>query len=64
MAAVKDRRKDGDVRKALQELKSAIERGENLMSPIIEAVRCYATIGEICGIMREKWGEFKALTYI
>jgi methylmalonyl-CoA mutase N-terminal domain/subunit len=64
LAGVKGKRNDGDVQKALRELKSVIERGENLMPPIIEAVKCYATIGEICGIMREKWGEFKARTYI
>jgi methylmalonyl-CoA mutase N-terminal domain/subunit len=34
------------------------------MPHIIEAVKSYATIGEICGVMREKWGEFQASTYI
>ena len=62
--AVKAKRKDEDVRRSLNELDKAIERDENLMPSIIEAVRCYATIGEICGIMRRKWGEFKAPTYI
>ena len=27
---------------------------------VLEGVRRYVTIGEICGVMREKWGEFKA----
>jgi len=62
--AVKAKRKDEDVRRSLNELDKAIERDENLMPSIIEAVRCYATIGEICGIMRRKWGEFRAPTYI
>lgn len=62
--AVKAKRKGEDVRRSLNELDKAIEGGENLMPSIIKAVRCYATIGEICGIMRGKWGEFKAPTYI
>ena len=61
---VRAKRKDEDVRRSLDELEKAVEGGENLMPSIIEAVKCYATIGEICGIMREKWGEFKAPTYI
>jgi methylmalonyl-CoA mutase N-terminal domain/subunit len=28
------------------------------MPTIIEAVKQYATIGEICGAMRNRWGEF------
>jgi len=62
--AVKAKRKDEDVRRSLDELEKAVEGGENLMPSIIEAVRCYATIGEICGIMRGKWGEFRAPTYV
>ena len=34
------------------------------MPQIIAAVKSYATIGEICGVMRSQWGEFKAPTYI
>ena len=62
--AVKAKRRDEDVQRSLDELEKAVEGGENLMPSIIEAVRCYATIGEICGIMRRKWGEFRAPTYI
>ena len=29
----------------------------NLMPPILDAVRAYATIGEICGVLREVFGE-------
>ncbi len=61
---VKAKRRDEDVRRSLNELEKAIEGGENLMPSIIEAVGCYATIGEICGVMRQKWGEFRAPAYI
>jgi methylmalonyl-CoA mutase, N-terminal domain len=29
------------------------------MPPIIEAVRAYATLGEMAGVLREVWGEHK-----
>lgn len=61
---LKARRHGANAEKALAELKKAITRNENLMPAIIEAVKSYATIGEICGIMREEWGEFKSPTYI
>jgi methylmalonyl-CoA mutase N-terminal domain/subunit len=52
------------VHKQLDGLEQAIDKNENLMPHIIEAVKSYATIGEICSVMREKWGEFQASTYI
>ena len=32
----------------------------NLMPLILDAVRAYATEGEICGVMRKVFGEYKA----
>ncbi|MFC1868495.1 methylmalonyl-CoA mutase [Thermodesulfobacteriota bacterium] len=64
LAALKSKRDDKQAQQALQELDNAIDRNENLMPNIIDAVKAYATIGEICGIMRERWGEFRATTYI
>src|SRR5450756_688781 len=34
---------------------------ENLMLPIIDAVKAYATVGEICDRLREVWGEHREL---
>jgi len=31
----------------------------NLMPPILDAVRCYATLGEICGALRQVWGDYR-----
>jgi methylmalonyl-CoA mutase N-terminal domain/subunit len=64
LSAMKAGRKEGEVKEALKALELAIDQDENLMPKIIEAVKCYATIGEICGVMREKWGEFRASTYV
>ena len=29
------------------------------MPPILEAVRAYATVGEMCDVLREVWGEYE-----
>ena len=44
---------------SLDELKQAAESTENLMPPIINAVRVYATLGEICDVLREVFGEYQ-----
>jgi len=64
LAAVKAKREEKEVQRTLGELGQAIEGNKNLMPFIIDAVKCYATIGEICGVMRGKWGEFRAPTTI
>ncbi len=64
LAALKKRRDADKVKHALEALSLAVERNENLMPSIIEAVKVYATVGEICNVLRERWGEYKAPTYI
>ncbi|MEM2574384.1 MAG: methylmalonyl-CoA mutase family protein [Candidatus Jordarchaeales archaeon] len=47
------------VKDALEELRVKAEEGrENLMPVIIKAVKAYATIGELCGVLREVYGEY------
>jgi len=58
LAKIKTERDSAAVAKALKELDAAIDLDENLMPPVIAAVKEYATVGEICGVMRNKWGEF------
>ena len=58
LAKVKAARDSAAVAKALKDLDDAMDRDENLMIPIIAAVKEYATVGEICGAIRNKWGEF------
>ncbi|MGC9335775.1 MAG: acyl-CoA mutase large subunit family protein, partial [Anaerolineae bacterium] len=48
---------------ALARLRAAAQGTENVMPPILEAVEAYATLGEICGIMREIFGEYEAATW-
>ncbi|MDO9445492.1 MAG: methylmalonyl-CoA mutase family protein, partial [Dehalococcoidia bacterium] len=42
----------------LARLRDAARDDVNLMEPIIEAVRAYATLGEMCGVLRQEWGEY------
>jgi methylmalonyl-CoA mutase N-terminal domain/subunit len=64
LAQVKANRDAKQVDQALRELDSAIDQNENLMPYIIDAVRSYASLGEICGVMRQKWGEYSPPIYI
>jgi methylmalonyl-CoA mutase N-terminal domain/subunit len=56
--ALKATRDDGRVRRALEELRRAAAGTDNLMHPILEASRAYATLGEMCDALREVWGEY------
>jgi methylmalonyl-CoA mutase N-terminal domain/subunit len=47
------------VSEGLDSLKKAALGDENLMPYIVEAVRNYATLGEVCGVLREVFGEYK-----
>ncbi|MDO4711498.1 MAG: methylmalonyl-CoA mutase family protein [Peptostreptococcaceae bacterium] len=57
--ALKEKRDNELVSKRLSELRSACNSEENLMPFILDAVRAYATLGEICNVMREEFGEYK-----
>jgi methylmalonyl-CoA mutase N-terminal domain/subunit len=54
---VKDERDNQEVKSALEALKKAAVERENLMPHILDAVRAYATVGEIVGQLREIYGE-------
>ncbi|MBI2908288.1 MAG: methylmalonyl-CoA mutase [Chloroflexi bacterium] len=56
-------RDNARVRRTLDEVKAAAalpaSEGNNLLPPIMDAVRAYATVGEICRTLRSVWGEWK-----
>lgn len=61
LAELKRGRDDGQVRATLKRLKEeARDESVNLIPPILEAVKAYATLGEICGVLREVFGEYQA----
>ena len=53
------KRDAGAVAKALDNLKLAAERHENTMPATIDAVRAYATLGEICSALRDVYGIYE-----
>jgi methylmalonyl-CoA mutase N-terminal domain/subunit len=57
-------RDNGKVDKNLSVLKKAAEGQDNLMPPIVEAVKSYATLGEICNVLRGVFGEFQQIKTI
>jgi methylmalonyl-CoA mutase N-terminal domain/subunit len=53
-------RRDGErVEKGLASLKKAAETDTGLMPMILDAVRAYATLGEICDVLRDVFGEYQ-----
>ncbi|HET7838319.1 MAG TPA: methylmalonyl-CoA mutase family protein [Rectinemataceae bacterium] len=57
--ALKAKRDGARVQKALGELEKAAKGDANLMPPILEAVRAYATLGEVCDVLRKVFGEYR-----
>ena len=58
LRALKTRRSQAAVSKALDALKRAAEGTENTMPYILDSVRCYATTGEICDAFRDVFGTY------
>jgi methylmalonyl-CoA mutase N-terminal domain/subunit len=56
---VKRRRDGGQVDRALDEVRECAGGGTNLMPPLLNAARAYATIGEMCDALRDVWGEYE-----
>ncbi len=56
---IRSERNNEEVNAKLAELKKAAEGDANLMPYIIDAVKVYASIGEICNTMRDVFGEYK-----
>jgi methylmalonyl-CoA mutase N-terminal domain/subunit len=60
LAALRSERDPALVDSCLERLASAAEGGANLMSILIECVESDVTLGEICGRLRQVWGEYEA----
>jgi methylmalonyl-CoA mutase N-terminal domain/subunit len=58
--ALRARRDSAAVEEALGRLAAdAGAEGRNLMPPIVEAARAYATMGEMCDVLRSVWGTWR-----
>ncbi len=56
---VRRRRDSRDVSVKLRALEQAARGSDNLMPPLLEAVKAYATLGEMMGVFREVFGEYQ-----
>ncbi|WP_366921886.1 methylmalonyl-CoA mutase family protein [Metallumcola ferriviriculae] len=56
---VRQERSQQEVAETLKALRNAAQSDNNLMPYIIAAVKAYATLGEICGVLREVFGEYQ-----
>lgn len=61
---LRKRRDEKKVRMSIERLKEVAKTSENIMYPIIDAVRNYATVGEISDALREVFGEYRERTII
>ena len=52
------------MRETLDALKRAAEGAENTMPRILDAVRAYATLGEICDSLREVFGTYQETAHL
>ncbi|PSQ22760.1 methylmalonyl-CoA mutase [Halobacteriales archaeon QS_8_65_32] len=59
LETVRDERDDDAVEESLAAIREAADGEENLMPYLIDAVKAYATVGEICDAMRDVFGEYQ-----
>ncbi|RPJ71325.1 MAG: methylmalonyl-CoA mutase [Acidobacteria bacterium] len=67
LAKLERLRRDRDharVERALEGLREAARGSANTMVPMLEAVRAYATVGEMCDALRDVWGEYEEVPSI
>ena len=57
-------RDEAAVKASLARLEAVCQNGENMMPPIVDAVKAYASVGEICGVMRTTFGDYRAPTAV
>jgi len=57
--AVKRSRSQRDVTDKLKAVEDACRGTANLMPPVLDAVRAYATLGEVCDVFRKVWGAYR-----
>ncbi|HNS52927.1 MAG TPA: methylmalonyl-CoA mutase family protein [Anaerolineae bacterium] len=62
LGALRDRRDSGSVQSALDRLQAGARSDDNLVPLLLEAVEQYATLGEICRVLRGVFGEYQGIT--
>ena len=57
-------RDNAEVRRALEVFRRPPRGTGNTMYPLMDCVRAYATVGEMCDALREVWGEYEEVPLI
>jgi len=63
-ASLQQTRDNDRVLRTLDALRTAARGRENTMPPLLDCVRAYATVGEMCDALREVWGEYEEVPVI
>ncbi len=58
---LKSERNEEAVKEALAEIRRIAGSEENLMPAVLDAVKCYSTLGEICSVLRDVFGEYSVV---
>jgi len=56
---LRKQRDNEKVKRALAEIKKISSSDENLMPAVLDAVKSYVTLGEICNVLKEVFGEYR-----
>jgi len=64
LAELKSSRDARKVQTSLQNLKKVAQGDGNLMVPVLESVRSYCTLGEICDVLRNVFGEYEPIVTV
>ena len=59
LQALRTKRDDAAVKAALEELRAAAHGTQNLLPPMKEALRRYATLGEVSDVLRDEFGVYE-----
>lgn len=59
LAAVKDNREEAAVEAALKELRERTANDENVMPAMVDAVKAYATMGEVMAVFEDEYGSYQ-----
>lgn len=59
LKALRKKRNQKEWENALKNIRTSAQQGVNMCEPILHAVKAYATVGEICDVLREVHGEYR-----
>jgi methylmalonyl-CoA mutase N-terminal domain/subunit len=64
VSSLKSKRDKGKAQNALNGIRKDVEKDTNLMPAIVKAVKSFVTVGEVCDLLRELYGDYQELIVI